>query len=294
MKQDEHVRVKRNRDESQIMPKDISQGVLPPELRTLFDRVADHFPGHTMQRVRSPDRCIRYTYASPGMRDTFGLDPAVVLSEATASHDWVHAEDRPGFIAALHRSADRLETLDEEVRVLGADGRMRWVRSIGHPRLLPDGSVVWDGIALDVSARRETEAALERMVMLARDAEAAQSTLVTGEGGRVGRSLAAIGRHLDALAAITSPEAMRHVDAVRAELSCLLRYTEPPVASVILTPRQSEVLGLLEQGSSNREIGMRLGIDAGTVKLHVAAILKRVGAANRTAAVATARKAGLI
>ena len=136
MKQQRPPTVKRN----SIMPDGIEVGMLPPELRTLFDRVSDHFPGHTMQRVRLPDRRIRYTYASPGMRETFGLDPATVTAEQTASHDWVHAEDRARFVAAVHRSADRLDMLDEEVRVHGQDGRTRWVRSIGHPRALPDGS----------------------------------------------------------------------------------------------------------------------------------------------------------
>ncbi len=276
------------------MPNSIEIGMLPPELRTLFDRVSDHFPGHTMQRVRLPDRRIRYTYASPGMRDTFGLDPATVLAEETASHDWLHPDDRERFLDAVHRSADRLETLDEEVRVHGSDGRMRWVRSIGHPRSLLDGSVVWDGIALDVTARRETEAALERMVQLARDAEASPSTLVTGEGGRVGRSLAAIGRHLDALGRVVPSHAMQHLDAVRAELSGLLQTGAAATTSVSLTSRQRDVLDLVAQGLSNREIGSRLGIDPGTAKLHVAALLKRLGAPNRTSAVAAARLGGLL
>lgn len=276
------------------MPNGMDTGILPPELRTLFDRVSDHFPGHTMQRVRLPDRRIRYTYASPGMRETFGLDPAAVLAEETASHDWLHEEDRTRFLDAVHRSADRLETLDEEVRVQGRDGRIRWVRSIGHPRALPDGSVVWDGIALDVTARRETEAALERMIQLAREAEVAPSVLALGEGGRVGRSLAAIGRHLDALAELVAPEALPHVEAVRMELSSLLQ-TDPQLKSPPrLTTRQLAVLTLVGRGATNRQIGEQLGIDPGTVKLHVAAILKRLGVPNRTAAVVAASQLGLV
>ena len=275
------------------MPLSIEAGASPSELRTLFDRVAGHFPGHTMQRVRLPDRQFRYTYASPGMLETFGLDPASIVAEPTASHDWVHSDDRARFLAALHRSADRLETLDVELRVTGADGRMRWVRSIGHPRAMPDGSVVWDGIALDVTARRETEAALDRMVQLARDAEAAQSALAVGEPGRIGRALAAIGRHLDAVEA-AAPHASGHVNAVRAELSGLLEGAAPPapVLAMSLTPRQTVVLQLLGEGATNEEIGRRLGIGTGTAKLHVSAVLRRLGVRNRLAAVNAARRLG--
>lgn len=260
------------------------------ELRTLFDRVATHFPGHTMQRLRLPDGRFRYTYASPGMRETFGLDPQAVLAEETASHDWIHEDDRARFVSALHRSADALETLDEEVRVRGADGHLRWVRSIGHPRRLDDDSVAWDGIALDVTARRETEAALERMLSLAREAEAGPSTL---PAGRIGRALAEIGLHLDALERLSPPKALAHVQAVRAELSGLLG-PEPSRPDDQLTPRQRDVLALMGEGCSDAQIAGRLNIRPGTAKLHVAAVLKRFAASNRTAAVAAARRTGLL
>lgn len=52
-----------------------------------------------------------------------------------------------------------------------------------------------------------------------------------------------------------------------------------------LTTRQAEVLKLLGQGLSNRDIAEALGISVATVKLHVHAILKVAGVRNRTGAV---------
>lgn len=54
-----------------------------------------------------------------------------------------------------------------------------------------------------------------------------------------------------------------------------------------LTPRQSQVLALLREGRSNREIAQALGISEGTVKIHVTAILKGLGVRNRIQAVIT-------
>ena len=51
-----------------------------------------------------------------------------------------------------------------------------------------------------------------------------------------------------------------------------------------LTPRQLEVLRLLAEGKSNKEIAAALDISEGTVKLHVTALLKALGASNRTEA----------
>jgi TolB-like protein len=52
-----------------------------------------------------------------------------------------------------------------------------------------------------------------------------------------------------------------------------------------LTPRQLEVFRLMAKGLSNREICELLGISSNTVKIHVAAILRTLNAANRTEAV---------
>jgi DNA-binding NarL/FixJ family response regulator len=60
-----------------------------------------------------------------------------------------------------------------------------------------------------------------------------------------------------------------------------------------LTPRQSEVLELLLEGKSNKVICRELGLAEGTVKNHVAAILKALDATNRVEAVIAAAKLGL-
>lgn len=61
-----------------------------------------------------------------------------------------------------------------------------------------------------------------------------------------------------------------------------------------LTPREAEILALVAQGRSNREIGTQLYISAKTVSVHVSNILAKLGAAGRTEAVAVARRRGLI
>jgi DNA-binding NarL/FixJ family response regulator len=51
-----------------------------------------------------------------------------------------------------------------------------------------------------------------------------------------------------------------------------------------LTPREREILALLADGRSNREIGRMLRISEKTVKSHVSAVLAKLGAADRTQA----------
>jgi len=68
--------------------------------------------------------------------------------------------------------------------------------------------------------------------------------------------------------------------------------TEPaaPVAIDLarLTPRQRDVLGLLVEGRSNKEIARALDLGHGTVKIHLAAVFRHLGVSNRAAAAAVA------
>jgi DNA-binding NarL/FixJ family response regulator len=61
-----------------------------------------------------------------------------------------------------------------------------------------------------------------------------------------------------------------------------------------LTPREEEVLQLLAEGLSNKEIGARLHLTEGTVKNYVSAIIAKLQANDRTHAVVTALRRGLV
>jgi DNA-binding NarL/FixJ family response regulator len=60
-----------------------------------------------------------------------------------------------------------------------------------------------------------------------------------------------------------------------------------------LTPRQMDVLRCLMHGQPNKLIARELGLTEGTVKIHIAAILRVLQARNRTEAVVVARNLGL-
>jgi DNA-binding NarL/FixJ family response regulator len=63
---------------------------------------------------------------------------------------------------------------------------------------------------------------------------------------------------------------------------------------IVLTPREGEVLGLLAHGASNKAIARALGISVHTAKFHVASVLAKLGARNRSDAVAIGIRRGLV
>lgn len=80
------------------------------------------------------------------------------------------------------------------------------------------------------------------------------------------------------------------------------RFIPPPVARALesrmpdsdLSSRELEVLKLLVNGKSNKEIAIQLGITEATVKSHVSTILMRLNVEDRTQAAVSALRRGLV
>lgn len=78
---------------------------------------------------------------------------------------------------------------------------------------------------------------------------------------------------------------------ISAEIESQIK-NDPPVKD--LSPRQVEILECLNRGLNNNEIGETLGIERLTVKTHLQILFQKLGAANRSEAVAIALRKQLI
>lgn len=74
----------------------------------------------------------------------------------------------------------------------------------------------------------------------------------------------------------------------------LVSRMRQPAASVALSARESEVLRLVSQGRSNKQIAQDLGIGESTVKTHLLKVFDKLGVGDRTRAVTLAMERGLI
>lgn len=121
----------------------------------------------------------------------------------------------------------------------------------------------------------------------ATDAERVPAAISAGAAGFVYKdidpdALASAIRTVHAGQMLLAPIAMRG----------LMNGTTAPTAPS-LTPRESQVLGLIAKGQTNRQIARSLGVSEKTVKTHVTNLLRRIGAADRTQAALWAVRHGI-
>src|SRR6185436_10754862 len=164
-----------------------------------------------------------------------------------------------GGLAVLLAGEPGIEVLGQTPPGAGADAAVAGLQ--------PE-AVLWD---LGVSSRPVPEGlgAFPPAVVLASDEDVAAQALSAGARGVLPREAGA-GR----LAAALRAAAQGLVTLDESFAGALLR-PQPPLTDPLvepLTPREIEVLQLLAEGLSNKEIGSRLGISESTAKFHVNSI----------------------
>ena len=162
--------------------------------------------------------------------------------------------------------------------VLDADGVVRWLNPaaeqlLGNVRGRHFTSVVG---AEDRSRAREL---FSRKVLGTASATESPGVLVSTDGTRIDVEISAVG--------------LADGDRVVGVFGLLTGHEEESSAPPAhLTPRQAEVLRLLEQGRSTKQIAQELHLSNDTVKYHVRHLLRALGVHSRLEAVAVARQRG--
>ena len=129
------------------------------QLRT----VADNLPNGMIYQIElKPDRKWRFAYVSAGIERQNGLTAAAVLADPTLLYKQVFEEDRERLRAAEAAALAAMTVLDVIVRLRRADGALRWMHLWSAPRPQPDGTVLWDGIQIDITEMRGAVEALEQ------------------------------------------------------------------------------------------------------------------------------------
>ena len=130
------------------------------EAESRLNSIASNIPGYIYQRIMRNDGTIEVVYCSPSLGKMLGIDETEV-SVSRSFYDYVHPDDRAILLSAIRASAADLSVFREEFRLVSPSGAVHWLRSDAPPRLMQNGEIVWDGLAIEISneKRWETEIA---------------------------------------------------------------------------------------------------------------------------------------
>ncbi|NJD07516.1 MAG: response regulator, partial [Methylococcaceae bacterium] len=112
------------------------------------------------QLVMPVDGGRRFSHVSDSLQRLTGISAAEAMENAATLYSAIHPEDAPRVAKKEAEALRRLEVFRAEVRFFHRDGGLRWFTLSSAPRRLNDGSTVWDGVMVDMTARKSVEDAL--------------------------------------------------------------------------------------------------------------------------------------
>lgn len=147
------------------------------ELTARLNKIGQNAPGMIFQFLLRPDGSAAFPYASEGIRDIYGVAPEDVAEDAAIAFERKHAEDLPGLMDDIQRSARDLTLWHHRYRVNHPAKGEIWIEGRAAPERLLDGGTLWHGTLFDITEQRRTDLALARSLEDLRASEARQREL---------------------------------------------------------------------------------------------------------------------
>ncbi|MDN3517441.1 EAL domain-containing protein [Aquisalimonas lutea] len=189
-----------------------ADGLSPLQGEAGFHALRDRLPGAVYQRVQTPDGTNRFTFLAGSLFRDHGLDPDKVRADPEEFYGRIVPPDREVLEAELARGQASLAPVECEVRMRTPAGQQVSLRILSQPSALDDGSIAWDGFALDVTAERNAEEQFHHL---------ATHDALTGLHNRaqflqdLQRAVDNAGRHGERLAVVTiGVQAMMQINAI--------------------------------------------------------------------------------
>lgn len=139
---------------------DVTQRKLIEEQLT---SITNNLKGVVFRYKLNPDGTDQLMYLSKGSIDLWGIDAESAMKNNQLVWDVYHKDDLKAHKDSIRHSKETLTSWTHEWRVNHPDGTIHWQRGIGNPQQLPDGSVIWDSLIIDITSQKEQELELNRI-----------------------------------------------------------------------------------------------------------------------------------
>jgi PAS domain S-box-containing protein len=150
-----------------------------------FLRLAENAPGMIYQFQLSPEGTSKFNYVSSGCYAIYEITPQEALADANKLNHSIHPEDMADFQKSIEISAQTIQTWQFQGRIITPSGKIKWIQAASEPVKQTDGSIIWDGLLLDITERKQAETAVKQKSQEAQqalqDLQQAQLQIVQSE-----------------------------------------------------------------------------------------------------------------
>ena len=119
--------------------------------------IADSLPGAVFQLVRTPDGTYSTTCMSEGLGLLTGQPEDAAHTDFNTLIGMLPQREARLATERLEASASGLQRYEQEFPLAAGPAGRRWIQARSQPHPRADGSVVWNGLIIDITARREAE-----------------------------------------------------------------------------------------------------------------------------------------
>ncbi|MDB9314534.1 PAS domain S-box protein [Spirulina sp. CS-785/01] len=127
-----------------------------------FQRVASNAPGVIYQFLRWGNGEYQFIYISDRALELFEYSASEIQQNVNLMFDRFHPQDQASLYESIEESARTLKRWTWEGRFLAPSGRLKWIQGMSQPEQQADGSILWDGIVIDITSRKQAEQELKQ------------------------------------------------------------------------------------------------------------------------------------
>ncbi|MBW4508255.1 MAG: AAA family ATPase [Scytonematopsis contorta HA4267-MV1] len=137
-----------------------------------FQNMAENVPGVIYRYVLHADSSDEFIYVSSSCQEIFEVTPLDFRQQTKAIWGMVHQDDLLSLKNSLANSAKNLTPISWEGRIITSSGKLKWIQNMSRPELQVNGDIIWDGVVVDISDRKQAE--VEIITALVKEKELAE------------------------------------------------------------------------------------------------------------------------
>ncbi|HEY9628418.1 MAG TPA: PAS domain S-box protein [Coleofasciculaceae cyanobacterium] len=122
-----------------------------------FRRLAENVPGVIYRYIMHPDGTDQFTYISPRCWEIYEIEAAAIMQDSDLLWNLIHAEDLSLMQMMAPIAIQTLQSWSIDYRITTPSGQVKWIQNFAAPDVQPNGSVYWDGVAIEISDRKRIE-----------------------------------------------------------------------------------------------------------------------------------------